>query len=120
MYEASSGGVVRMRPAGLLWRLQLAARGWFWLSCGQMKRAPAVLREMLALEVPAAVPPKLREAREKLIGDLAEAALLRLRRSLGRGPEAERAWREIGERLLEEGWARERLGMFLDVGKGSG
>ena len=110
-----------MKPAGLLWRLQFkAARGWFWLFCGRMDKALAVLGEMLALGVPAVVPPGLREAREKLIGDLAEAALLRLRRGLGPGPHAERAWREVGERLLEEGWARERLGMFLDVDKGSG
>ncbi len=108
-----------MSPARLVWRLLgLAARGWYWLLRGRFARAAAVLREMLALKSPE-LPVRVLEVRTKLIGDLAEATLLRGRQALEPGAEAERAWREVADQLIAEGWERERVEAWLGLKKAS-
>lgn len=89
--------------------LGAGVRGWYWLMRGRLDKS---VQDLLALR-----PPErslfLIQARAVLLNDLADAGLERLWRRAGSGPEAERAWREVVDDLVERGWDRERVETLL-------
>lgn len=92
--------------------LGAGVRGWYWLMRGRLDKSMLAVQDLLALRPPARSL-FLIQARAVLLNDLADAGLERLWRRAGSGPDAERAWHEVVDDLVERGWDRERVETLL-------